>query len=119
MKGESVLVAEVTLSSATLTGITNADTAIAGGRLKLYVHPESRLPLGVSYREMRVDGDREVLEHWSDHRRVSLKSNGEQTWLRLPRIVEKFEDGKLVQRITLTRIKLNPKLNSRIFSRPK
>ena len=82
----------------------------AAGRTKLYFDPAAHRLVGARYRQVTVQGAVETLQWWSDFRAV----DGVQFpfhWLN-------FRDGTKFSETTVQEIKLNPKPDPALFSKP-
>ena len=112
---------------------------LADDGTKLYFDPQTHQLVGAAYLGMNagdafdafhwwtdyvmkvsaVDAGREQSIWWSDFRRIKLGPKGEEEWIQFPFLWITYIDGIKFMEERVTRLKLNPKQNPKIFQAPK
>lgn len=80
------------------------------GKVKLFVDAETKLLIGAQYRAQTQQGGIDEERRWSDFKAVE--------GVQFPTRLQTYRDGALYSDITLKEIKVNPKLEEKIFLMP-
>jgi len=85
---------------------------------KRYFDPQTHLLVGMKCHEVTAEGAFDFLELWSDYRRASLKSGGKEEAIQFPFTSVTYRDGKKYFEEKVKKLKLNARVNAKIFAKP-